>query len=236
MYLTLPSPAPPPLAAHSRWFRHQGKHHGGREGRQWLFIFHQNYPQATIGFMLTRKQYRMVCKLQTKRPNAMKMKHNHYTSIRFSVSSTSTKPRLKSCDSVGPYEYQIYVTAGPRGPCSLFTCGAETSILCAVGPPSPILPLFSPPSSVCLGGHIWKFPQAQFVMQSRFSSHLKAGVLRMVTRPSLFRLLCTLSYSHRSCSQRAGAALAELGGPRRVNSSPVPWLGFQNWIYISFRF
>lgn len=52
---------------------------------------------------------------------------------------------------------------------------------------------FSPLSSLCLGGHILKFPQDQFFMQSRFSSHLKDVVLRMVIRSSLFHLLnCSL--------------------------------------------
>lgn len=48
---------------------------------------------------------------------------------------------------------------------------------------------FSLLPSLCLGGHILKFPQDQFFMQSRFSSHLKDVVLRMVIRSSLFHLL-----------------------------------------------
>lgn len=52
---------------------------------------------------------------------------------------------------------------------------------------------FSPPSSLCLGGHILKFPQDWFFKPSRFSSHLKDFVPRMVIRSSLFHLLsCSL--------------------------------------------
>lgn len=35
----------------------------------------QNYPQAAAGFMLTPEWYRIVCKMHTKWPNAIKMKH-----------------------------------------------------------------------------------------------------------------------------------------------------------------
>lgn len=76
MYLSPPSTASVPLAAHSDWFRPHGKNHLGRgEGLQWLFIFHWNYPQAAVGFTLTPERYRIVCKMHTKRPNAIKMKH-----------------------------------------------------------------------------------------------------------------------------------------------------------------
>lgn len=161
----------------------------GGERLERPFLFRQFFPQAAIGFILTLKRYRIVCKMHTKQPNAIKMKHEHCPSIRFSVFSSCTEPRIKNCVCVAPYSYKICVIRGPGGHGYLYL-GPKPAFSVQRRPTFPtILPLFSPPSSVCLGGHILKFPQARFVVQSRFSSHLKDIVLRMVMRPSLFQLL-----------------------------------------------
>lgn len=103
-----------------------------------------------------------------------------------------------------------------QGTIAIYNWSLKQHSLCRVDPLLTVLPLFLPPSSVCLDGHILKFPQAQFVMQSCFSSHLKDVVFCMVMRPSLFQLLHCSLIPISFCSLRASSVMAE------------PWRAFQS--------
>lgn len=82
--------------------------------------------EFSTGFRLTLKQYRIVCKMHTKQPNAIKMKHEHCPSIRFPVFSSSTKPCIKNCACVAPYSYKSCVITGLRDNGYLYL-GPETA-------------------------------------------------------------------------------------------------------------
>lgn len=118
--------------------------------------------------------------MHNKGSNTIKMKHKNFTSINFSIFHSSTEPHIKNCVCVDPVNIKLTYLQVSR---PLHICGGLSAGLAHL---PTVLLLFSP---FCLSGHILKFPQDQFVMQSRFSSHLKDAVLCMVMRPSLFQLL-----------------------------------------------
>lgn len=120
-----------------------------------------------------------------------KMKLESHPPIRFSVFRSSYKAmsqELCLCRSLFIWNLCDSRSQGPSMALYLWPKPAFSV------PSQPTLPPSCPcprPSSVCLGGHILKFPQAPFVIQSRFSSHLKGVVLGMAMRPLFQRLLCS---------------------------------------------